>query len=1504
MPVIQFLMQHAAISGMMASPMLSNLLSLRGGKKAATPPDTEKKNRPLVSIIIPCYNYARYLAEAVASVISQTHQNIEIIIVNDGSTDHTLETAKGLVAKYPKHRITVLNQGNSGQPAIARNKGIERAGGEYILPLDADDAIEPFMIEECLDVLEKDKTVSIAYTDRKDFDGVSQLVSAGDYDLKKLRYANQISYCALYRKKIWREVGGYRTNVKGLEDWDFWVAAGSRGFTGQRIPKPLFKYRRHDTGVYQEALREFNQKFAQIVLNNPEVYPQKDVDFADAALKRNKDQVPEISVIVPTFNRPEMLSIAIESIRKQTVQNIEICIVNDGGSDVSALIDACQDFRIRYLTHLENRGLSAARNTGIRNAKGRYIALLDDDDCFYKDHLETALEALRSGWKVIYTDAVRAEYTRVGDDYELRRKHVPYSIDFDRSKLLIGNIAPVNCFVFEREMAIKAGLFDETFSVLEDWEFWLRLSALTPFHHLKKQTVQVNWRVDGTTMTSSRQAEFKTNRSRIYQRYQAEIAQIPDRDSIVQELNAIWSQDKQGNMDGVPEPASHSGTVSIIILTLNQHKYTKECVESIQKHTPEPHEIIFIDNGSGDGTVKWLRKLAKHNSNYKLVENKKNLGFSKGCNQGIEAATGEFILLLNNDVVVTENWLDGMLECLTSAPHIGIVGPLTNSISGPQKVPFVGYSSMDGLTDYARAFRHKNRHRRIPYRRVVGFCMLFRRQLIEEIGLLDESFGSGNFEDDDFCLRASLAGYRNVIAGDVFIHHYGSRTFVGNRIDYGASLSGNRKVFTEKWSGKDAGERFGKKLIIENAISRADDFYRHGHIENATASMLGAFKHAPDDMCLYLKLAEMLIDAKRYNDALGILESVPQGSADAKQLALLGYCEEALERDEKAQEYAERALAIDPSMPLALNVMGVVAYKKGEQDTAEGIFKKAIDSNPGFGESYTNLGSLKWAAGKHIEALHLFERGFILSPTVGDVVSAYHSAVAETDSFARAEPVFREAKALHPNNKRIAFLMIAVLIKQEKHEQAMQDIEKAMMQFGIDEGILSAALEIRAKTGPLNIRHGSARKSLSVCMIVKNEELNLAKCLMSVKPIADEIIVIDTGSSDKTKVLASALGAKVFDFPWTNDFSEARNYSLSKASGDWILVLDADEVVSPLDHEKLKKVIKNAVGKRVAYTMITRNYTNQPGSKNWTANEGTYFSEEAGKGWVPSPKVRLFANDKRVNFVNPVHELVEPALQKNGIKIKVCDVPVHHYGRLNQDQVITKGKEYYRLGIEKVEKTKGDYYALKELAIQASEIGEYEEAVNIWKKVIELNSDDASNFMDLGFAHLKLKQYDKAAIYSKMAMGLNPDLREAALNYSAAELIAGDVRIAISTLESILKKHIDYPPAMGRLAAAFLVSGRKEEGFRYLDRLTAAGFDCTSMLEEQSLAFFSEGKIQPAFFLLQAAIEKGIPSDSIHALLAECQQKMMRNNTVSEANDFSCMLTVQQDRLERLNSAG
>jgi glycosyltransferase involved in cell wall biosynthesis/polysaccharide pyruvyl transferase WcaK-like protein/MoaA/NifB/PqqE/SkfB family radical SAM enzyme len=676
-----------------------------------------------ISVIIPCYNYAKYLREAVESVIAQTFQDFEIIIINDGSTDNTKEVAESLIAKYPNYPIRLINQENSGQPAISRNRGILEANGEYILCLDADDMILPTMLEKCLNILEQDRSIAIAYTDRQDFDGVNQIVRAKNYDFSQLKYANHISYCALFRREVWDKVGGYRTNIKGCEDWDFWVAAGSRGYFGRRIPEPLFKYRRHDTGVFQEVLGNYNTKFAQIILNNQEIYNDSDLNRAAIHLGKKaeieSDIFPSVSVIVPTLNRAEMLKEALKSILNQTYQNFEILVVNDGGEDVSGLIDNFQDSRVKCIAHRKNKGLAAARNTGIRNASGQYIALLDDDDIFYPEHLETAVNTLSIAIPVIYTDAVRATYDRCGDNYHLIKKNVPYSIDFDRNKLLVGNLSPVNCFVFEKNLAVKAGLFDETLSTLEDWDFWIRLSSLTSFKHIAKPTVQVNWRSDGTTMTSLLGAEFGKNRQKIYTKYQAEINQIPNVKEILNEFQKIWAQDWQ----------SESPLTSIIMLTCNQLQYTKKCIESILQNTQKPYELIIVDNGSTDGTVEYLESEVPKNHpdlRIKIIKNKENKGFAGGNNQGMAVASGDYILLLNNDVVVTTGWLERMLSCAEKQPEIGIVGPRSNYVSGPQLVEEVGYDThtLKGLAEFSNKFADDRASQAQQVLRVVGFCML------------------------------------------------------------------------------------------------------------------------------------------------------------------------------------------------------------------------------------------------------------------------------------------------------------------------------------------------------------------------------------------------------------------------------------------------------------------------------------------------------------------------------------------------------------------------------------------------------------------------------------------------------------------------------------------------------------------------------------------------------------------------------------------------------------
>ncbi len=917
-----------------------------------------------------------------------------------------------------------------------------------------------------------------------------------------------------------------------------------------------------------------------------------------------------------------------------------------------------------------------------------------------------------------------------------------------------------------------------------------------------------------------------------------------------------------------------NGLVSMAILTFNQLKYTKECIKSIRRHTPEPHQIVFVDNGSTDGTVKWLRRIIKENSNYRLIENTKNLGFAKGCNQGILKSSGEYILLLNNNVVVSEGWLSGMLECLSNTSDAGIVGPMTNNISGPQKVANANYASMNLLDEYARTFREINRYRRIPSRKIAGFCMLFKRELAEKIGLLDESFGSGNFEDDDFCLRATLEGYRNFIAGDVFIHHYGSVSFIGNKIHCNSSIGKDKKIFDEKWRNIDVSSPHGKKLAVLNKLESAEKFYQRQQIDQAIPTIIDGIKYSPDDKAIYYRLAEMLIDSKRFNDAMDALKSMPEeGKKEARRHALAGYGKEGMGLYAEAGDHADQALSLNAGCASALNLKGILAYKKGDKNSADDHFRKAVKCDPGYGEPYTNLGILKWDQGDREDAVNLLEKGFILSPTIADIVSIYHSAITSVGDLERAEQRFREAKASYPLNKRIAFLLIDILIRQGKNEIAMQEIERAMISFGTDDGMLAAALEIRKRIGA---REGTdkSKKSgtLSVCMIVKNEENHIAKCLMSAQPVADEMIVVDTGSADRTRDIAAAFGAGVFGLPWTDDFSGARNFSLSKASGDWIFVLDADEVISSRDYPLLKSIILKKCSNPAAYNIATRNYVRGIKSLGWVPNKGEYPLEETGTGWFPSVKVRLFPNDGRIRFEGHVHETVESSIITAGIKIKQCRIIVHHYGKMSTGKLISKGERYYLLGRKKLKERPDDVKSLSELAIQAQELKRFEEAIALWKRAIDLTGEKpaARFFFDLGYCCLQTEQYEKALLASKRAMEIDPTMKEALLNYTYSELLVGDYKKVISELEPLLERAVEYPPASLLLAAAYGIAGQKDKAVIFYKALFKKGFIIADTLHILCKRLVALGKTGPAVRALEALIESGKGNDETGRLLDEC----------------------------------
>jgi GT2 family glycosyltransferase len=235
---------------------------------------------------------------------------------------------------------------------------------------------------------------------------------------------------------------------------------------------------------------------------------------------------------------------------------------------------------------------------------------------------------------------------------------------------------------------------------------------------------------------------------------------------------------------------------SIIIICSNQIQYTKLCIASVLKHSTACYELIVIDNGSRDGTASYLKTIM----NARIITNDKNTGFMRAANQGMKASKGDYLVLLNNDTIVSPGWLEDMINCASSSKNIGIVGPRTNNVPGAQYVNEAGYKNLKDFPPWAYLFKKRNSGNWFEVFWLIGFCMLIKKEVIEKIGYFSPEFDPAVFEDLDYCLKARQAGYKLYCAGDVFIHHFGQKSYNIKKLLEISERS--KKVFIKKW-GED-----------------------------------------------------------------------------------------------------------------------------------------------------------------------------------------------------------------------------------------------------------------------------------------------------------------------------------------------------------------------------------------------------------------------------------------------------------------------------------------------------------------------------------------------------------------------------------------------------------------------------------------------------------------------------------------------------------------------------
>lgn len=271
-------------------------------------------------------------------------------------------------------------------------------------------------------------------------------------------------------------------------------------------------------------------------------------------------------------------------------------------------------------------------------------------------------------------------------------------------------------------------------------------------------------------------------------------------------------------------------------------------------------------------------------------------------------------------------------------------------------------------------------------------------------------------------------------------------------------------------------------------------------------------------------------------------------------------------------------------------------------------------------------------------------------------------------------------------------------------------------------------------------------------MIVKNEEEWLSQCLESVKDLVSEIIVVDTGSTDKTKEIAKTFGAKVFDFVWTDDFAAARNFSISKATGSWILWLDADEKVAKKDHDYIRKIVQEEQFPLIV--LEQRHYTNDTTNPQFRPIDERY-KEEAKEftGYYPTLMTRLFKNGLGLQFEGVVHETLDKSMQQLGLKFLRTDIPIHHYQHAKSiESAREKKKKYEQLLVEKEKTNPTDLKTLHDLAITHLQKQDLRTAFSYFRKIYDLDKEFLEPYLGMGLIWARRGDYQRAKKFFLAAM--------------------------------------------------------------------------------------------------------------------------------------------------------
>jgi len=707
-----------------------------------------------------------------------------------------------------------------------------------------------------------------------------------------------------------------------------------------RMTSQIKQAEQHTWDKYAETVYQHYLK----IINNRNSHRTGLISFQDSLNTRQEDSLLSIkadpaidySIIVVTYNSCQHLPSLLDSINQYSLKH-EIILVDNASTDgTQEFLKQRQD--IRLVIKQENLGFSRAVNQGIAQARGKYIVLLNPDTRVTPGWLERMrfhfvdpgtgavgpLSNYVAGLQKIQLYYNPPAGQAAGSEQIAETVSQRYRYQSIETKLLIGF-----CLMIPRQVMVETGGLDEDLFLGNDdlelsWRlrnkgYCLRVALDAFVFHQGQESFKTREKSVTDDLVQQSTDTLYRKLSGSYGRGMVPCPQelwginwfTPSDEVYRGRIKRFEQEFKTGQNFLIPHREYVKGKVSIVVLTCNQLDYTKMCLESIKRNTTKvPYEMIFVDNGSSDGTAEFLRT----QKDFKSIFNAENRGVAAGWNQGLKQAEGEYLLILNNDVLVTPGWLENLLKILNENQITGAVGPKSNYVAGTQIEKNPGYRVIEDLDAFAQKYQCQHAGQSSVVEVLFGLCFLVKREVLNKVGLFDDRFGLGNFEDNDYCLRLRLKGYQLRIAEEVYLHHFGSKTFTGNKIDWREQMSKNKILFEKKWDFFQEEKRW---RIPEN---RLEDWLSQGRV---------------------------LIESGKIQDAIPLLLKILENNPNhAEAYQYLGFINAKLGRDEDAFKLILKSIDLDPTSTDALINLYDLAISLGRTKMILPVLMKAVEMKP------------------------------------------------------------------------------------------------------------------------------------------------------------------------------------------------------------------------------------------------------------------------------------------------------------------------------------------------------------------------------------------------------------------------------------------------------------------------------------------------------------------------------------------------------------------------------